>query len=122
MISAESGTSFVERAYELGVSDYISRPFDALIVRRRVVNTLMLYAKQKLMPEEFEVMKNHATVGAAMLKALPAYQDEALVKVAYEICRWHHRGMTGGAIPMACGAKTFRSPPRLYPWRTSMTR
>ena len=51
MISAESGTSFVERAYELGVSDYISRPFDALIVRRRVVNTLMLYAKQKLMPE-----------------------------------------------------------------------
>ena len=36
MISAESGTSFVERAYELGVSDYISRPFDALIVRRRV--------------------------------------------------------------------------------------
>ena len=122
MISVESGTSFAERAYELGVSDYISRPFDALIVRRRVVNTLMLYAKQKLMPEEFEVMKNHATVGAAMLKALPAYQDEALVKVAYEICRWHHRGMTGGAIPMACGAKTFRSPPRLYPWRTSMTR
>ena len=76
----------------------------------------------RLMPEEFEVMKTHATVGAAMLKALPAYQDEALVKVAYEICRWHHRGMTGGAIPMACGAKTFRSPPRLYPWRTSMTR
>ena len=119
MISAESGTSFVERAYELGVSDYISRPFDALIVRRRVVNTLMLYAKQKLMPEEFEVMKNHATVGAAMLKALPAYQDEALVKVAYETCRWHHERY---AIPMACGAKTFRFPPRSCPWRTSMTR
>ena len=76
MISAESGTSFVERAYELGVSDYISRPFDALIVRRRVVNTLMLYAKQKLMPEEFEVMKNHATVGAAMLKALGPKHSE----------------------------------------------
>ena len=99
MISAESGTSFVERAYELGVSDYISRPFDALIVRRRVVNTLMLYAKQKLMPEEFEVMKNHATVGAAMLKALPAYQDEALVKVAYETCRWHHERYDGRGYP-----------------------
>jgi len=99
MISAESVTSFVERAYELGVSDYISRPFDALIVRRRVVNTLMLYAKQKLMPEEFEVMKNHATVGAAMLKALPAYQDEALVKVAYETCRWHHERYDGRGYP-----------------------
>ena len=55
-------------------------PIDALIVCRRVVNALMLYAKQKLMPEEFQVMKTHATVGAAMLKALPAYQDEALMK------------------------------------------
>lgn len=118
MISAESGTSFVERAYELGASDCISRPIDALIVRRRVVNALMLYAKQKLMPEEFEVVETHATVGAAMLKALPAYQDEALMKSVAGTMR----GMTGGAIPMACGAKTFRAPPRSCPWRTSMTR
>jgi len=47
MISAESGSSQVERAYELGVSDFIARPFDALIVRHRVVNTILLYAKQK---------------------------------------------------------------------------
>ena len=47
MISAERASSYMERAYELGVTDYISRPFDALIVRRRVENTLMLYAKQK---------------------------------------------------------------------------
>ena len=47
MISAESGSSHIERAYELGVTDFISRPFDALIVHRRVVNTIMLYAKQK---------------------------------------------------------------------------
>ena len=37
----------MERAYDLGATDYISRPFDMAIVRRRVINTLMLYAKQK---------------------------------------------------------------------------
>ncbi|MCI8468739.1 MAG: diguanylate cyclase [Eggerthellaceae bacterium] len=47
MVSSESASSYIERAYELGVTDFISRPFDANIVRRRVVNTLMLYAKQK---------------------------------------------------------------------------
>ena len=34
-------------SYELGVTDFISRPFDALIVHRRVVNTILLYDKQK---------------------------------------------------------------------------
>ncbi len=47
MISAERGTSHIERAFELGITDFISRPFDALIVHRRVVNTILLYAKQK---------------------------------------------------------------------------
>lgn len=47
MISSESGSFHVERAYQLGITDYISRPFDALIVHRRVVNTIVLYAKQK---------------------------------------------------------------------------
>ena len=47
MISAERGSSHIERAFELGITDFISRPFDALIVHRRVVNTILLYAKQK---------------------------------------------------------------------------
>ena len=47
MISAESVSSYVERAYGLGVTDYINRPFDSMVVHRRVVNTIMLYAKQK---------------------------------------------------------------------------
>lgn len=47
MISAESDTRVVERAYDLGATDYISRPFDMAVVRRRVINTLLLYAKQK---------------------------------------------------------------------------
>ena len=47
MISAENGIEHIERAYDLGVTDYISRPFDRMVVHRRVVNALILAAKQK---------------------------------------------------------------------------
>jgi len=47
MISSESASSRVERAYDLGAADFISRPFDARVVHRRVVNTILLYSKQK---------------------------------------------------------------------------
>ena len=47
MISAETAPVHIERAYNLGVTDFITRPFNALVVHRRVVNTTLLYAKQK---------------------------------------------------------------------------
>ena len=47
MISAEESIEAMRRAYELGITDYITRPFDALIVKKRVQNTLSLYANQK---------------------------------------------------------------------------
>ena len=47
MISSEDSDAFIRRAYEQGVSDYISRPFDAKVVYRRVYNTIKLYAKQR---------------------------------------------------------------------------
>ena len=47
IISAESDTLFVHRAYNLGAVDYIARPFDAVIVQRRVENTLRMYTRQK---------------------------------------------------------------------------
>lgn len=46
-ISTESSPEFVKRAYSLGVTDFINRPFDELIVIRRVSNTIKLYAKQR---------------------------------------------------------------------------
>lgn len=204
MISAENDSSYVEHAYELGVTDFISRPFDGQIVHRRVINTIMLYAKQKrlielvsdqiyekersnnlmvsilshivefrngesglhvvhinmmteillqtvmrktdkynlkrsdipiitmasalhdigkiaipegilnkpgkLTKEEFDMMKTHTLIGAEMLDQLTYYKDEALVKVAYQICRWHHErydgrgypdGLAGEEIPIA---------------------
>lgn len=47
MISAENSPVYIERAYELGVTDFINRPFNVFVVRKRVANTIMLYAKQK---------------------------------------------------------------------------
>ena len=47
MISSEDSSQTVRRAYELGASDYISRPFDARIVHRRVSNVTRLYARQR---------------------------------------------------------------------------
>ena len=193
MISAESDSMLVERAYQLGATDYISRPFDKSVVRRRVINTLMLYGKQKhlmrmiteqvyrreksnrlmtgilshivefrnaesgphvqhiqtvselllrqlarktdrytlteddialistasalhdigkisipdsilnkpgkLTAEEFEVVKTHAAVGASILQNLPMTQDEPLIQVAYQICRWHHERYDGHGYP-----------------------
>lgn len=47
MISSETSQSYIRKAFELGVTDYILRPFDSFIIYKRVSNTLMLYRKQK---------------------------------------------------------------------------
>ena len=47
LISSEDSNQYIRRAYEMGVSDYISRPFDAKVVYQRVLNTIKLYAKQR---------------------------------------------------------------------------
>lgn len=53
-----------------------------------------------LTAEELEVIKTHSMVGADMLSDLPIEQQEApLVKVASEICRWHHERYDGNGYP-----------------------
>lgn len=47
IISSEDSANYIRRAYEMGVYDYINRPFDANIVYQRVSNTVKLYAKQR---------------------------------------------------------------------------
>lgn len=204
MISAERTPAYIERAYELGVTDFITRPFDVATIRRRVINTILLYAKQKrlvdlvaeqiyekeknsslmveilshivefrngesglhvqhihvltrlllkslvqktdqyrisqtdislistasalhdigkiaipasilnkpghLTKEEFEIMQTHTAIGAAMLEGLPNHSSESLVRIAYEISRWHHErydgngysdGLKGEEIPIS---------------------
>lgn len=46
MISSETDPFFIKRAYELGATEFISRPFDAAIIKRRVANTIVVYEKQ----------------------------------------------------------------------------
>lgn len=47
MISSEDTVDAVRRAFDLGASDYISRPFDAKVIYQRIINTIQLYAKQR---------------------------------------------------------------------------
>ena len=53
----------------------------------------------RLTDEEYEIMKTHTLIGADMLKSLDMYKDEKLVKLAYEICRWHHERYDGKGYP-----------------------
>ena len=47
MVSSEDAVDTMRKAYELGITDYITRPFDSVIVKKRVQNTLGLYMNQK---------------------------------------------------------------------------
>ena len=193
MIASEGSGSDTRLAYELGVSDYISRPFDAKMVHHRVVNTIKLYAKQRrlisvisrqsqekekdnrvmvgilsgvvgyhnkesaahmlhmrrmttlllehltmktsrygltpqdiemigmaatlhdigklgisdailnkpgpLNAEEMAIMRTHTVIGESLLKGMELYEKEPLLKMAAEICRWHHERIDGGGYP-----------------------
>lgn len=52
-----------------------------------------------LTESEMLVMKTHSAIGASFLKNVPIYQNEPLVKIAYEICRWHHERYDGSGYP-----------------------
>ena len=49
IISAESSSSYIDNAYDLGATEFISRPFDPKTVQRRASNTVMLYSKQNML-------------------------------------------------------------------------
>ncbi len=193
MISAETGSAFMDKAYGLGAVDYISRPFDERTVRHRVDSNVILGEKQRdladrltaqiyekekdnrlmieilshivefrngesglhvlhvhaitemilktlrkktdkykltqqdislicnasalhdvgkisipseilnkpgrFTPEEFEIMKTHTMEGAKMLGDIPLRANEPLIKIGYEICRWHHERYDGRGYP-----------------------
>lgn len=64
----------------------------------------------KLTEDEFDIMKTHTLIGAEMIEDLEQYRSEPMVKIAYQICRWHHErydgrgypdGLKGDEIPIA---------------------
>ena len=63
------------------------------------VDEKILNKPGKLTKEEFEIMKTHTVIGAEMLEQLGIYQNEPLVKIAHQICRWHHERYVGKGYP-----------------------
>lgn len=47
IITGDDSAESIRRAFDLGVTDYINRPFDSKVVRRRALNTVKLYARQR---------------------------------------------------------------------------
>ena len=81
MISSEDSNLIIRRAYELGASDYISRPFDARIVHRRVSNITKLYARQRrlsmMMAQQFyEREKNNRLMIAILSQVTERHNGE----------------------------------------------
>ena len=47
MISSDDSDVQIRKAYDMGASDYICRPYDAKVVYQRVMNIIKLFAKQR---------------------------------------------------------------------------
>lgn len=69
--SSEDDESFIQKAYDLGVTDYIRRPFNLTVTQRRVSNALTLYARQKhLVHLAEEQVYEHEKTNSAVINIL----------------------------------------------------
>lgn len=79
MVSSENSPPQINRAYELGAADFISRPFDMSIVRHRVLNTLLLYTKQKqligVIQEQAHEKEKYSSVMVDILSHIVEYRN-----------------------------------------------
>ena len=79
MISSEDSEDSVRRAYEMGVSDYVSRPFDSRVVYRRVFNTIKLYAKQRrlvsLLSEQIREREKNTSMLVGVLSQIVEFRN-----------------------------------------------
>lgn len=51
MISAEMGSAYIDKTFKLGAVDYVSRPFVPNVIRRRIMNTVLLHTKKQQLHE-----------------------------------------------------------------------
>lgn len=59
----------------------------------------ILNKEDKLNEEEWKIMKTHTTKGDEFLRNTQINQNEPLMVVAHEICRYHHERYDGGGYP-----------------------
>lgn len=71
MISVETGGSYIDRAFQLGAADYVSRPFVPNMIRRRVINAILLHTKTRkltgLIADRFYRRERNTDILAAIL-------------------------------------------------------
>ena len=82
VISAEEENTIIEKAYNLGAAEYIQRPFDAFIIKRRVLNTLALYANQKkltnvVINQVYEKEENNKAMIGILSNVVGTYNKES---------------------------------------------
>lgn len=79
MVSSDSTPYFMRRAYGLGAIDYIDSPYDSVIIRHRVYNTIMLYSKQKklisLLVKQVYQRENNANLMANILGHIVEFRN-----------------------------------------------
>lgn len=85
MIAAETGSAYIDRAFELGASDYISRPFTTGLIRRRVVNTILLYTRKRQLLDVIAGMAGPAAGETARRLVEGLYQDAAASRMTRQL-------------------------------------
>lgn len=79
MITADDSEEKIRQAYDLGVVDYIARPFDVRVVQRRVQNTVKLYARQRrlaaVMSQQMRRQERTMTIVADILSRVMGYRN-----------------------------------------------
>ena len=79
MISSDDSDAAIRRSYELGASDYVTRPFDARIVYRRVTNTIKLYAKQRrlvqMVSDQIRARENNTDMLVGVLSHIVEFRN-----------------------------------------------
>lgn len=79
MISSEESEDSIRKAYELGATDYVNRPFDARVVYRRVSNTIKLYAKQRrlvrMVSDQIRAREKNTTMLVGVLSQIVEFRN-----------------------------------------------
>lgn len=80
IISAETSPSYIDRAYDFGAMDFITRPFNLAVVRRRVENTLLLFAKERkltnIVTEQIFKNKQSSRLMISVLAQIVEFRNE----------------------------------------------
>ncbi len=81
VISAESKVDAERRCFELGVSDFIHKPFDNILVRNRVKNTIDLCTYKNELEEKVEEQTETLKQQYALLEKQAKRLEESNVKI-----------------------------------------